>query len=184
MQSETDLCNRALLLLGDKRIGSLAEDSNRAMLCAQYYAPTRDALLETHPWNFATRRDRLAREATEPAFEFRYAYALPAAPWCLRARAVYDYDDPWQVEGRRLLCNAATCRIRYTARITDTSLFPPLFSEALANLLAHRIAYALTGSQNARAERDFEKSLSEAMGAEAREGTPDTLNYPDIWDAE
>ena len=79
MASDTDIANLALSHLGDDAtVASLdpPEGSAQAERCAQFYPIARDALLEMHPWNFATRRITAA-ELTALDTGWQYAYAKP-----------------------------------------------------------------------------------------------------------
>lgn len=60
------------------------------ILTAELLDQERDALLRSHTWNFAINRVRLSRLSVVPAFEWKYAYALPA-DW-LRTVSVHDND--------------------------------------------------------------------------------------------
>lgn len=54
MESETSICNKALLNAGArKQIASLDENSNAARVCKLFYENTRDALLQEAQWTWA-----------------------------------------------------------------------------------------------------------------------------------
>tara|TARA_R110000787_G_scaffold147516_2_gene261290 strand:- start:4018 stop:4689 length:672 start_codon:yes stop_codon:yes gene_type:complete len=79
MATEVDICNLALGHLGDNAtIASLKppEGSAQAEHAARFYPISRDTLLESHSWNFATRRSTPAAVAN-PIAQWKYAYALP-----------------------------------------------------------------------------------------------------------
>lgn len=58
--SETSLCNIGLGKLGDKRIDNVETDSSlQAIQCRLHYEPTRNALLRSHWWRFASTRIKL-----------------------------------------------------------------------------------------------------------------------------
>ena len=79
MASEVDICNIALSHLGDTAtVASInpPEGSAQSEHCARFYPTSRDALLEMHAWNFATRRASLALlTASIPTWS--YVYAMP-----------------------------------------------------------------------------------------------------------
>jgi len=56
MATAVSICSNALRKLGDDPITSLTDDTERARLCNAFYEPTRDAVLRSHPWNFAIER--------------------------------------------------------------------------------------------------------------------------------
>ena len=158
MASEVDIANLALSHLGDDAtIASLdpPEGSAQAEHCARFYPMARDSLLEMHSWRFATRRATLAElENTWPQWD--HAYAKPAD--CLRIISVIDPEvgDDLQVLGVKsvkqftveinddlaevILTNQEDAVVRYVARTTDTTKFPPLFVMALSWHLASMIA--------------------------------------------
>lgn len=100
MASEIDICNLALANLGDDATVSSInppEGSQQAELCARFYPIARNALIEMHPWNFATKRDTPALiEST--VSQWQYSYALPSD--CIQVISVLppgstdDYSAP------------------------------------------------------------------------------------------
>lgn len=84
----------------------------------------------------------------------------------------------WQIEGRTVVTDAVlpnegdAFMIRYVARITDTSVYPPLFVTALGYELAAQVAYNITRDQNTavRLRQEAERSRQRAISADAREG--------------
>lgn len=176
MVSLTNIWNGALIGLGQTElIVDPNEASQPAKLCREKWESVRDATLEDHPWNFAMERVQLAALAAAPAFGFSHQYQLPAKPFCLKVRELDDEDLVWQVEGRRLLVDAAgPLNVRYTRRVTDTQLYPGLFVEAVSMHLAWKIAFGLTRDRNKQrdARKDYLDQLGQARGADGREGTP------------
>ncbi len=162
MASDVGICNLALSRLGDAATVSSIdppEGSAQADLCATFFPIARDSLLEMHSWAFATRRADLSLLTAETE-AWAYAYAVPSN--CLRVLAVQDRDasadygvdaglsglyvpQPFSVEAMAsgamaILTNQENAAARYTVRITDTSKFTPLFTDALAWLLASYLA--------------------------------------------
>ena len=113
--SETDISNLALMNLGIKKPidNILTDDSNEARYCRRFYAPARDAMLRSHPWNCAIHRKTVTPLADAPDSDYDHQFQLPANPHCLRVLQVGELADQpieWKVEGRRLLCNeSSTC---------------------------------------------------------------------------
>jgi hypothetical protein len=152
MSSEVDIVNLALAHLGeDATVSSIdpPEGSAEAEHAAMFYPMARDTLLEMHEWRFATKRTLLALTASD-TFEWAYAYALPSS--MLRALAVLpetssaeddgeDYDQQLDAaDVQIILTNCEDASLKYTARVTDTTRFPPLFVTALSWLLASHMA--------------------------------------------
>lgn len=154
MPSEVDIVNLALSHLGDDAsVSSISppEASTQAQLASQYYPIARKALLEMHPWGFATKRDTATAMTTEND-QWDYAYAIPSN--CVKVISVIApgsvYDDyaqkmPFAVEARadgtlQILTNQVEAEIVYIDNVTNTNKFPALFILAFARLLASYLA--------------------------------------------
>ncbi|MBU1002374.1 MAG: hypothetical protein KKE73_07605 [Proteobacteria bacterium] len=165
----------ALLELGEDRITSADQDTERARVVAEVYEDERDSLLEEHPWNFALNRVGLARLTTVPAFGFAHGFGLPAD--CLSVIAV-EPDVPFKIEGGDLLADSEAVSVRYVRRISDATQMPPTFRAALATRIAARICKKITGSsaEKERLESLYRDRLRTAKGRDAQGGgTPDAL---------
>jgi len=169
--SETDIANLAVMSLGIKTpIDNIdTEDSNEARYCRRFYAPARDAILRSHPWNCAIYRKTITALADAPDSDYDYQFQLPINPYCLRILQVGEAADQpieWRVEGRRLLTNDSSAKLVYIKRITDTNEFDPLLVDALALKLAIKIAMPLTSNKEIKA--DLIKELEGLSLPEAR----------------
>lgn len=152
MASEVDICNLALARLGDNAtVASIdpPEGSAQAEHCARFYPVARDSLLEMHAWKFATRRVLLAQLTTD-TWNWSYAYAEPTGVLkllaVLPASASSDADTQEyeaETDGNGtpiILTDQEGASLRYVAHVTDTTVFSPLFVDALAWLLASYLA--------------------------------------------
>lgn len=173
MASQTDICNLALLKLGEETIMDLNENSKSATVCRLFYADTRDSLLRSHPWNFAIKRVQLAKLLTTPVYGYDSEFQLPSD--CLRVM----YTDllagnEFRIEGKKLLANTDSINIEYVSRVEDTTQFDALFVDALWTLLASRIAYNIsdnnTLSQSLKEMSDA--SILQAKSINGQEGIP------------
>lgn len=158
MASEVDICNTALGHLGDTgNIASLypPEGSAQAEHCARFYPMARDALLSAHPWNFATRREVLARlQITVPGWSYAYAYPTDL----LTALSVVHPDEPdpsahglrtlphpyvseTNALGARVIyCNVPNAVLKGIFRVAATERFSPMFVTTLTWQLASMLA--------------------------------------------
>lgn len=176
--SEVAICNMALAELGrGAQITAMDEASQPARACKLRYPYARDACLRAYDWNFAGRRAELAKNAAAPAFEFVNAFDLPVD--CLLVRAVFGGEaERWVVEGRQILTNMGDpIFIKYTALVTDTAQFDPLFVEALSARVASDIAVQLSESVS-RAQslwQVYQAKLVEARRRDAQEGQAESL---------
>ena len=64
--SVIEICNNALLDLGEDAIMSLQDDSKAARLCNHRWPGVRDAVLRAHPWNCAMAQWELAAGTAAP----------------------------------------------------------------------------------------------------------------------
>ncbi|MFJ1253423.1 hypothetical protein [Cupriavidus sp. CuC1] len=144
------------------------DGSAQADHCARFYPIARDSLLEMHNWGFATKRIKLALLSSAWP-EWTYAYAQPNDALNLLAvlppDATDDYNmvpgyqtnnvpvtlgtgyvpQPYSAEaddsGNNIIyTDQVSAVLRYTARVTDVTKFPPLFIMALAWHLASMLA--------------------------------------------
>ena len=149
MATSVLIANAALRKIGGETIASFTAGTPEANFINQRYDQTRLWLLETHPWNFATKRVGLARLTGTPVSEFDYFYALPAD--FLRALAVYDNDAAagtveHKIEDNKVVCSASQVWLRYVFDVTDPNSMSALFREALACALAKEAAIDIANS--------------------------------------
>ena len=196
MASEVDICNLALARLGDNAtVASIdpPEGSAQAEHCARFYPVARDSLLEMHAWKFATRRVLLAQLSTD-TWNWPFAYAEPADVIkllaVLSASAASDTDTQEyeaETDGNGtpiILTNQEDASLRYVARVTDTTVFSPLFIDALAWLLASYLAGPVlkgdAGAAMAKAcLQSFMLALSNAKTSDANQRKVRPEHKPD-----
>lgn len=154
--SAVDVCNLALDLLKQDAITSIdAPTGGTDVICARWYDHVRRAVLRKHPWNFAGTRATLAANATAPAFGYSQAYDLPndfIRLLTIGDDTLNDLQNAYQIEDNQLLYSAAdssSLKIRYVYDFTNVALMDPLFVDVLAAELALRIAFKVTGSDEA-----------------------------------
>lgn len=172
------LCSRALLMIGATSISSFDEGTAEAEVAANLFPSVRDALLSTHPWNFASRAEWLARLATAPQADFQEAFSLPDD--CLRVLAAgagpRSSGLRYRIIGRQLHCDSDQVLLRYVQRVTE-EIFPAFFDQVLISRLAAEFCLPLTESTT-RAEflyRLADQELRRARLTDAQEQTPDAL---------
>lgn len=183
--SDTDLCNQALYEIGEAPIASLGEATKRARACNSVYPQKRKALLMRYRWTFAMARATLIPDTATPEFGFAFQFQLPSD--CLMVvglgddrESVRNYTSSYEiykVEGRKLLYRYNTVQIFYVRDVTDTSLFDPLFAEALVYSIAHRLAYALSTGTGRIGDltRDYREAVRVAKMQNAIQVTPEQI---------
>lgn len=140
--NKLDLINSALLKCGLPLAASLADcDWNAALVFEQ----SAETTLRTFGWGFAMKYASLAMDETPPAFGYQYSYALPSD--CARIIDVHNCHDLRAPScefkpqaNRRIVTNANPCNIRYVWRDYDPEDWPPDFADAVAALIAAKIA--------------------------------------------
>ena len=174
MASEVDIANSALNMIGASNITSLTEDSVAARIMNQRYEFVRDAVFRSHPWNCLVRRASLAQNSTAPTWGYTYAYNLPTDPFCLRVLRLEKLDLDYKVEGRTIVSNEQTMKIKYVARVTDPNEYDTLLSETNSARLAADTCYSITNSNSLVASMYslYEAKLKEARFVDATEGMP------------
>jgi len=196
MTSTVDIANYALNIIGASNISALDENSKVGRLINQRYESVRDAVFRSHPWNCLIRRAELGQETDAPVFGYSKQYALPTNPFCLRVLEFsngslsYPQDNMtnntggpvFVIEGRKLLTDEDTARIKYIARVTDPQQYDALLIDALSARLASEIAYAATGSTSVSQLADalYRDKLREARFVDATEGAPQKLEASDF----
>jgi hypothetical protein len=169
MASEVSICNRALQLLGQTRISTLAENSVAARACSNCYTELRDAELMAHPWLFARQQAQLAASSTSPDHTYDNAFPLPSD--CLRVE--FPENEPhldWSIHGQEIYTNwGAPLDITYVAQITDPNTMHPLFRECLAARMAMDMCEEITQSNTKyeSANVAYRRTLREARRVNA-----------------
>ena len=151
---ETDICNRALLLMGNGRgISSMGEASPEAALCRRVYKPCIDSLFGAHPWNWARRICTPALKSfTVPGWSF--LYEIPTDSAMVRrlftgdeANAPFEVLSVEEAPGHYTPAVASNISVAYMEYLSKdaSERRPALFEEALAYRLAMEICVALKG---------------------------------------
>lgn len=169
------ICNQALSWLGENSITSLDDPTNIAKQCKLNFEPVRDAVLEERDWSFAKKRYNLPKNATGPAFRYANAFQLP--PDVLRVVSVNDVDfdsatRDWSVEGGNIVTNLSSCKVLAIVRVTDDTLYSPMFTRALACALASDICTSITDNAQL-ADRLFQRyqfMMGKAANSDGRQG--------------
>ena len=195
MASEKDICNMALRRLGQfAEMTSLTEDSDFAVLSQSAYPLVRDSLLERHAWNFATTRSRLA-QISKPDCSWPYTYLVPQD--CIRVLAIGETHDKeftkkylWQIEvegdTQVVYTDCPNAVMKYIKRQTVTDLFSPMFTDALAWLLAVELAGPVVkGEQSIKVARSLlgqaNLVLTQAVNSDANQHRSSRVHYTPDW---
>lgn len=166
--TEVDICNRALGRLGEQPILTVSDAGTAGRACQTHFAGTRDEVLRSHRWNFATTRVALTRLVPDPPFGWACAFGLPAD--FIRAAEVNGAEEgvgrPWTIEGNTLLTDEEEINLVYIFRETNVARWDSLFCEAVSLKLASKLATHLRGS--ASQVSDFVAEYDRLMAPLAR----------------
>lgn len=155
--AEAGICNLALARIGQANfIDSLDEDSAPGKACKAVYGFARNIALTSFPWPFATGRKTLGLLASVVRDGWSFAYAVPTdllAPrhiWTGSRSPLVSEDIPYTLEandngdGEILLTDQPGALLVYTRAVRSPAVFPPLFVDALACLLARELVMPLS----------------------------------------
>ena len=199
MASKVDIANFALNSIGASTISSLTENTKAAIVINQRFDSVRDAVFRSHPWNSLITRATLSKDSSSPTFGYENQFILPTDPFCLRVlefsngTLTYPMDNMtsidgspvFVIEGRKLLTNEGTVKIKYVGQVTDTTQYDSNLTETLSARLAHEICYAITGSTSLMTQtyQLYQEKLKEARFVDATEGAPQRMEASDFIEA-
>ena len=144
--SSIALCSRALLKIGTRSISSFDEGTAEAEVASSLYSPTRDAMLSSHSWSFATAQATLPRLDVIPVADYQYAFQLPSDYLrVLSAGAGRGRGLDYRIQEKRLHTDVPEVVLSYVFRPNESD-FPPFFDQALIARLAAEFCIPLTDS--------------------------------------
>lgn len=144
MASAIEIVNSALITLGANTITSFDEDSQEAKVSGIKYPIARASELRRHPWNFAIKRQELARSTALPVFRYKYKYTLPSD--CIRVMTVYE-DTDYKLEANNIYTDKKECLVKYIFDNEDTATWDPMFVDVMSARLALDLAYTLPAAK-------------------------------------
>lgn len=177
-QTDIGLCSRALIRIGAHPITSFQDGTAAAEIAGALYNASRDALISSYAWSFASAQQALTRLEGEPLADYRYAYALPndflravSAGNGARGRGI-----SYRIARGQLHTDSEAVTLSYVFR-PDESEFPPYFDTALIAQLAAEFCIPLT-ENTSRSEAMFrmaEKDFARARQIDAQQDTPNRI---------
>lgn len=184
MASKVDIANVALRRVGAPRIVSFTEDSASAQVVNDVYDIMLEDLLRQHFWNFAIRRQKLARLSNVPAFEFDYSYSVPQ-DW-IRTVSVHPNDNgsgtmkykEEEIDNKRvILSSEEDVYMRYVARVTDPNKWSADFRNAVSMTLARELAIPLGDSNTLLTNMDTmaKRAVARARSTDGMGSTPEQI---------
>lgn len=175
MASSVEICNLALVHLGQEPILTLDDTSKEARLCRRLYDPTLEALLRSYPWSFAIRRVLLAQEVEPPVFGFSYQYTLPSD--CMRIVSLSVPDGMYSIEQNKVLTDEPEVELRYVYKPKSANDFDAQFVQVFALRLAKLMCQSLTADQDwyVKITQQEMQAIMLAQHTSAIESSPQTV---------
>lgn len=181
MQTETELSNRALTLIGEARIINIEDvDDRAARLCRAHMQEAIEEAIRPHKWTCAVDRATLSRSYPDPLFGWPFAFQKPIG--FIRLLEVNGEEEggsntSYQLEGNRILSRVDSVQVRYLKSIEIRDM-DPLLRAAVAAKLAKFVVVPLTGSTTllSAAINDYGRCVGEAMTTNAIEQTANANN--------
>lgn len=179
VSSPVDVCNLSCDLLQIDSITSIdTPESATEEAFARWYDHTRRDALRRHSWNFASKRQVLAKSSSAPEFGYSSKFELPSDYIRLLyiAESNINYDNPipsrnYTVEDNHILTGNLTSQdsdslsLVYVYDFTNVPKMDALFIDYFSTMLAQKLAYSLTQSNTNIQRLD---ALMEAAEAKAR----------------
>lgn len=192
MSSKIEIWNMALGFIGTRTVASESERCPEAVQCGLFWDNARRMVLSQFPFNFAQKKRLLAEKKIEEVFksQWKYAYSMPND--CISPQAIADTNNFYERKyfeialketGEKvLLCDVNPCTLHYTADVTDTTLYPEIFINALAYKLASLVVIPLlknNSSKRQELEQLYQMAIADAVQSNARQGKEKP--YVDEW---
>ena len=137
-------------MIGGERITSFTQGTPSANKVTDMYDELVDDLLR-YPWNFATKRAKLAQSSTAPAFD-------------AGLQTIFYREE--QHEGQNsILTSEVQVYCRYVARVTDPNLMSGDFRAALVMALARDLSIGVASSNS---EHEIMSKMANRALAKAR----------------
>ena len=173
--TDVEIANVALGLIGQAPLGSLADNTNAAILTNSFFGLARDTCLEQRDWTFATARAQLVQDLALPINDYAYRFALP--PGTLRFIRAVDINGQqltrYKREGNFILTDELPVYAELVTRQLDTSAYSPSFCTALAYALAALLCIPITENRGLKTdlEGELKQKLIDAAANDGRQGT-------------
>lgn len=179
-RSRFDIASSALVAIGANAINSFDDGTDEALAVAQFWDGTVENWLSLYPWRFATHTAQLSRISEAPTSGWDAAYREPTDMLALHHVEINDEPIPYSRYRREIHCDASETDAVYAEYVysADESIWPPYFATLIEHALQNRLAFALAGKLDLKADNkaDMMEQFSLAKNADARQQTTRRLN--------
>lgn len=184
-----EVCNLALIRIGNAPIETLKEPNEPARRCLQLYDHDRKMVLRRWPWPWSIKREALALDGEKDIDKgiFQYGYRYPSD--CIYLWKLLDENkrelmrgSEWDIQaskvGAVISCDVNPVYAEYTFDVDDLSITDEEFIDALGWKLAASLAFKLTGNSQIQqmATQEYERAFLFAA-ADARNEPNKTPEY-------
>ena len=170
LTARVQLVSNALILLGDRPIASLTEETVGATLGANLFENTYLTMLQSHRWRFAVKTVSLSKLSATPDTGYTTAFQLPSDfLYTIKTDA-----NNFEVYGTQLHCNYSSLQLDYIYRVDEDKL-PAYFAKALEYNLSAQFAVPITGDLN-KADYFAKVFVNELKKAKHTDAT----QYPEV----
>jgi len=178
--SRTEICNKALTLVGANPIVNIDDDTQNARVVNRVYELALKGILSEAPWVFALRRSLLAQTTDVPGWydtNENYVYAMPNE--CIRIFRSNDDEAIWRQVGATIISDTSGLGVEFVYYNNTPSTYTASFVEAFVDKLCSDIAFMIVNSKTV-AENFLEKyekvSLAKALAENSQIGFPTYMN--------
>lgn len=143
---EVEICNAALVMLGDRPIATLAGASVSQLACSNLYPTTVLDLIGRYRWRFASRMVRLERVEHDPLSRYEATYQVPAGVHTVYSLRVRDHTIDYDRFEQHIYCDAKAEDevIAEVMVVPNEAYWPPYFRTLVELQLAAVLAFPIT----------------------------------------
>ena len=116
--ARVQLISNALILLGDRPIASISENTTGALLGANLFENTYLSMLQNHRWRFSIKAQSLSKLSAKPNTGYNTAFQLPDDMLYIVKADTRDYT----IYGNELHCNQEAILLDYATRVEEDIL--------------------------------------------------------------
>lgn len=193
MASKVQICNRALVRLGAKRITSLTDDTPEAILCNTLFNDVADEVMSEGPWSTTITRATLAKTTNTPVYGFSNEFQLPVLPLALRVLEINELQTTtggtftnttidYSIEQDKLLTDLDAVSIRYIGRITDTEKYGVYLTTAIIFRMGAEMSFSLAGAEThyERLWAQYEEAKDKGIAIDNTQGAQQVLTTSEL----
>lgn len=141
--SKIGLISKALILLGEEPLQSLADNRYGATVGSNVFELFYENELQSGSWRFAHKKRTLALLVDEPLNQWKYAFQLPTD--MLLPRGVWPHGTPYEIYGEHLYTDCNAVDLEYIFK-PDVNKMPAYFALLMTYYLAKSMAKPITES--------------------------------------